>query len=162
MECLIDVDRFRNGRPIFAGDGSKMLRYDRSMNRYAWIVLSLAALVGLRAPLCTFACTEAASATVATAEDHTGDDAPCHGGPSGVPEDSPSTDRHCDCDQLPVVLTAGDTTKAGVVLNAASVPAVAVATIEVPSLAGDRSSLRSHHRRLPPPDLLLLKSTLLI
>lgn len=133
------------------------------MNRHAWIILSLAALFGLRAPLCVFACMDTGgSAPAETTAHDSGQSAPCHGSGSSSPESPPSpVDHECDCDQTQLVLTKGDAKRAADALELPT-PSLAVVLPLSPVDPSSSPRLWRRHEALPPPDVLLLKSTLLI
>jgi hypothetical protein len=139
-----------------------MLRYDRHMNRYAWIALCLAAFSGLFAPLCSFACSEAGStAIIAVDQGHAEDPAPCHGGNTTPAEPSPTHERDCSCNTIQLLLTSSDTQRGPLSLITAA-PFVAVLSVPSQRAFAELSWLTNRRNRLPQPDILLLKSTLLI
>lgn len=127
------------------------------MIRSAWLILSVAALFGLQGPLCALACVEQAATPTAMAAEH----APCHGDQPTPPADPGSTDHECKCDHFQLVLSNADAHK---VVDLVKAPALelAIATIHTPTYAPSVTALSERHRRLPPPDILLLKSSLLI
>jgi hypothetical protein len=126
------------------------------MQRRIWLMATVAALFGLQAPLCAIACLTSAGAestAVHLAEP------PCHEqvAQSSPPAAPPPHDDGCCEFAAEMVLPASAATS--------SVAALAV----VPPLASQQ--LHASVRRapaiptvgdLPPPDILLLKSTLLI
>jgi len=131
------------------------------MSRRVLIVFSLVALFGLRAPLCLLACLETGAAgPVAAIELPAEEAAPCHG--AGAPpasEDEPRSDHECGCDGFQLALTKLDSSKLGSLGAEAPAPlrvAFLAPAIEIPPAR----LLRRH--ALPPPDILLLKSTLLL
>jgi hypothetical protein len=121
------------------------------MMRHAWLPIVLAALFGLRAPLCIAACGAAAAPSAAAAE------APCHGEePTSTPEPAP---HECECGSVQLLVAPQDAEWA--------VPALASATIGAgflppPSLARAAPRLDRPAHALPPPDLLLHHATLLL
>jgi hypothetical protein len=133
------------------------------MRRYASLVIIVAAAtVGLRAPLCAYACSETDSPTgVMSAHDSNEESAPCHGTGATVPEEPASNEHECDCDRLQLALTIGGAGKGLTPLDSAG-PRLAVASSSTPSVSMASSRLGIRHPHLPPPDILLLKSTLLI
>jgi len=132
------------------------------MKRNTWIIVSLAALFGLRAPLCVFACMDAAStAYVTPMEQHQGETAPCHGPGSTYPQSPAPIDHECDCDRTQVVLSKGDPKNASGALEVPS-PPLAVVWAAAPGYQSSSAWLWRRHQSLPPPDILLLKSTLLL
>jgi hypothetical protein len=126
------------------------------LGRHVWRVASVAALVGLQAPLCVLACGEGQVAQAAVAERS---QAPCHEeGPA--PDDAPISDGACGCE------TARE---AFLPLSEASwsVPTLVVFAAthgaRVPPISATRwKAAVPEASDLPPPDLLLLKATLLI
>jgi len=127
----------------------------RTHHLRALLVATFAALFGLGAPLCAFAC--GASATVAASAAPAEESAPCHG---SAPTSPAERESGCDCDGLRVIVTKSEARAATAAPLAISVPVAPPAYALHPQ--------RSHARvwkkpqRLPPRDLLLLKSTLLL
>jgi len=133
------------------------------MKRYASLVIIVAATIGLRAPLCAYACSESGSPAdvVSAADPHAEEAAPCHGNGATTPE-QPTSNRHeCGCDDLELALTVADTGKGQGPLEVAA-PRPSVASSPVPNVATalPRHWVRRPHS--PPADILLLKSTLII
>ncbi len=132
------------------------------MKRHALITIAFAALFGFRAPLCVFACLESGQAAeVAVAEVPAGEQAPCHGTtpePSKVPE---SGDHDCTCDRTQLVVSKSDVEK-GYGPNVSLAPPLLIASFVVPDVDRNPSGTWSRHEHLPPPDILLLNSTLLL
>lgn len=132
------------------------------MSRHAWIVVSLAALFGLRAPLCVYTCTQIASQAERVAADPaTSEPPPCHAAGTNPAPRPPSGGHECDCDRTQLVVT-----KSGIEgsLGSPELPGLAVAAPET-CMRADRTAPRRIATRiesLPPSDILLLKSTLLI
>ena len=132
------------------------------MNRHAWVILALAAFFGLRTPLCLVACMEAgAPAPVASLAHDSGEGAPCHGSGTSAPESPAPRDHECDCDRFRAHLTK-DTIHQPCLSPGVSVPPLAAAESSAPGTATPSPRLWRRHRPLPPPDILLLNSTLLI
>ncbi len=130
------------------------------MKRRNRLIATLAALFVLQAPLCVVACLPGESPETSTAEARQA--SPCH-------ETSPSSDSNqpadsheeCGCeDSLTVVLSSADQSFSNV-QNAAVVPpkGLDARLIEVLSSA---IQVQPSETDLPPPDILLSKSTLLI
>lgn len=125
------------------------------LGRHIWRVASVAALAGLQAPLCALACLEGQVAEAAVAQRS---EAPCHE-PDRAPDGAPTSDGGCGCE------TARE---AFLPLSEASwsVPTlVSAATrgVRVPPDSPTRwRPAVPEATDLPPPDILLLKSTLLI
>ena len=131
------------------------------MKNRAWLILSLAAFFGLSTPLCTYACLTQASETHSTASTHGS-----HGSHPGDDERSKAPHDHlpfgeqCDCDELAqALLTKAETPKPA--LSFASIVSILPSRIAPPRIV--KLSFAKHEQpSLPPPDILLLKSTLLI
>lgn len=122
------------------------------MMRHAWLPIVLAALFGLRLPLCVAACVAAAPPGAVAVE------APCHGGDEPAPRPAPA-EHECECDGLQLWVAKQDA-------QLASLPGLsaALATSLAPSAGLERvapSGTRPAHA-LPPPDLLLRNATLLL
>ncbi len=135
------------------------------MKRHGWLILSLVALFGLRAPLCVYACV-AVGAQPATASTPPLSEAyaSCHGdgrdGDAGAGPDAPAPTHHeCDCGRVQM-LVAKSQAKQAAGLSKMHAPSVAAAAVVLP--AAHRRPIRAWKRfeRLPPPDLLALNSTL--
>jgi hypothetical protein len=131
------------------------------MNPRASLILSLAALLGLSAPLCAYACLDARTAESVVADvQHSEQAPPCHGGAPASSEEAPAGEHECGCDDLQVVLTKSDSGKA---LDSLEVDATTPLRVSFRVLPLQTRPARLWTRRaLPPPDILLLKSTLLI
>lgn len=131
------------------------------MKRRVWLVLSIAALFMLREPVCVLACLEE-SAPVAVVADHAdGAAAPCHDSTRTPPARVPASEHVCDCDLLQTVLTKGESGKAGTASQLAASPPLLASFIGV-STAALPAGVWDGERDLPPIDILLRKSTLLI
>ncbi len=129
------------------------------MKRRVWITASLAALFGLQGSLCALACLESASPELASQQPAAA--MPCHGTPADpIPTPAlPDSEAGCSCDASVVALNeeAGaipTNVWAGDLLQAAP-PVVALRAVST-SLQPEAAE------QLPAPDILLLKSTLLI
>ena len=132
------------------------------MNRRALLIVSLAALFGLGAPLCLVACLEGGPAAPVAASAHdTEQSPPCHGGAPASPAEAPGSEHECDCASFPVLLTKGESTSFNGALHVAA-PAPLLVAFRVPSSESSAPRLWERQRDLPPPDVLLLKSTLLV
>jgi hypothetical protein len=129
------------------------------MKRWVWITASLAALFGLQGALCALACLEGPA--VALASHPAGAQMPCHGGPS-QPSPEPvqqESEPSCGCGASLVALSeAGEAIGGG--LLAASLPARVVLVRMTAPVATNLHAPAPE--RLPPPDTLLLKSTLIV
>ena len=131
------------------------------MNRRALLVISLAALFGLGLPLCAFACqNDGSAARIASSEHPSEEAAACHGGAPNSPEEAPG-DTGCDCDGFQALLSKAESSEIHRFVDAADV-ASAAASLLVP--ASEIACTRSWRGQqdLPPPDVLLLKSTLIL
>ena len=131
------------------------------MKRRTWLILSLAAYFGLSTPLCTYACLFQASETQTTASPHGSHGShPFTEEHSNAPRDDLPFDHECDCDELARALLAKGETPKPTPSFAWAVP------VTSPHLAPPRiaklSFAKPEEASLPPPDILLLKSTLLI
>ena len=132
------------------------------MKRRAVLVLSFAALFGLTGPLCVFACIEGSSGEpVAASPQHSGEAPPCHGSAPVSSPEAPAGDHECGCDDLRVVLTKAESSKA---TGSLAVVVQAPLQFSFPVRPAVPAPARHWKRQagLPPPDVLLLKSTLLI
>ena len=121
------------------------------MTRHAWLTVSVIAVFGLPGPLCVLACLEdAQSAAPATLAGET----PCHEQGSSGPND---LGHDCDC-----------ATASAPALFAFDTPAQLTALVlRVPSHRAvarmDRlEPFVPRAERIPPPDILLQKSTLIV
>ena len=131
------------------------------MKRRAWLILSLAAYFGLSTPLCTYVClieasgSHSASPAQGSHGSHHFDDEP-----SDAPHDDRPLDHEWDCDEFDQGLLAKGETPRPTPSFAWTVPAVSPhrAFPQVARLSFEKPEQAS----LPPPDILLLKSTLLI
>ena len=135
------------------------------MKRWVWITASLAALFGLQGSLCAVAClagppSEALSHPPVA-------EMPCHGaagsqtpGPASDPVKSrPEPDPSCGCEASIAALTEDGAAIATILT--AGIPSPRVSPVRVfQQLA---SEVRPNAaERLPPPDILLLNSTLIV
>ena len=127
----------------------------------------------LQAPLCVLAClTNAAPDAASTAEAHHASPPPCHEQapntqtprtqtPTSAPYEPADTHNDCGCgDSFTAVLASSDKTFP----NVQTSQVIATKALEDPVGAVFRSTIdvRLSEADLPPPDILLLKSTLLI
>jgi len=129
----------------------------RTHHLRAVLIATFAALFGLGTPLCAFAC--GAGATVA-ASAAPAEEPPCHGSAPTSPAEPAERESGCDCDGLRVIVTKSEARAATAAPLAISVPMAPPAY----ELHPQRSHARIWKKppRLPPRDLLLLKSTLLL
>lgn len=135
------------------------------MNRRTALIFCFAALFGLRAPICAWACIESAPPTpVAMAAHHTPSAEPCHGGAPTTPEEAPSSDPGCGCDTFQLLLAKSLLTKSDPVSQGLEIPTPPLAT--APSVLAHAFAMSARQgqqqRSLPAPNILLLNATLLI
>jgi hypothetical protein len=123
------------------------------LRRQIWLIASVGALIGLQAPLCALACQATQPASVSQ------DAPPCHEpDPDSAPAGAPSSHADCGCQFVSQALLS----RAG---EATFPPLQITARPPVwpdirPGLRGEPQVARTPD--LPAPDILLLKSTLLI
>ncbi len=121
------------------------------MRRHVWLVLGLAALFGLRAPLCEVAC-------LVTAAPPAAEQPACHGSTPEAPERPTSRHHACACDEMRAFFTKAEGEKPA---GALDVVRVTLATTPVGCPVPPTPHAPCQHD-LPPPDPLLLHSTLLL
>ena len=127
------------------------------LRRRVWLIATVAALFGLQAPLCALACLDNPFDLLPVASES--GDHPCH---QESPDPEPASgDSHGDCCQLAyqaIFPGSVDTASAG--LSLAEAPP---STVRLLGQADCHlASVVPEFTDLPPPDILLLKSTLLI
>lgn len=123
------------------------------LRRQIWFIASVGALIGLQAPLCALACLATQPAPVSQ------DAPPCHEpSPDSAPAEAPSSHADCGCEfaSQALVSRAGEATFPPVQITARP----RVWREARPELRGEPQVARTTD--LPAPDILLLKSTLLI
>jgi len=125
------------------------------------LIATLTALFVFQTPLCVLACLPNAAPDEASAEARHGSS--CHQEASSPRTSSEPRDAHGDCgccDSYAAVLTSADQTFS----NLQSSPVFPPTTLEVPlnAVFTRTTKVRLCEADLPPPDILLLKSTLLI
>ena len=124
------------------------------MKRHTWLIATVVALFGLQAPICALACLQGPTADLTEASSTP----PCHErGPESPPSQAPDADRNC------CAFASGAT------VFDASVPVVIAPLAVTPRIALWRPASQAAvvhvdtmRASLPPPDILLLKSTLII
>jgi hypothetical protein len=141
--------------------GTVLATWVLGMKHRAWLVLSLAAYFGLSTPLCTYVCLIEAGGTHTTTSTH-GSHGSHHFNDehSDAPRDDRPLDHEWDCDEISEGLLA-------TVERPRPTPSFAWV---VPVISRHRASpqiaklpfAKPEQASLPPPDILLLKSTLLI
>jgi len=128
------------------------------MTRRIWLIATMAALFGLQAPLCAFACVELSAIERDVAEAAM----PCHKQSSEArsPGDTGSKEDCSSCDQATyeALASAPELNVPALQLAVAATPTRAEPVDASPRVA----ELAAVSTDLPPPDILLLKSTLLV
>ena len=144
-----------------------MTSLGEKVKRRNWLIAILAALFVLQAPLCVLACLTNAAQDESTAETLHASPPPCHEQaphtqtPTPAPNKPADTHNDCGCeDSFTAVLASADKT----FTNVQTSQVIATKALEDPVGAVLRSTIdvRLSEADLPPPDILLLKSTLLI
>lgn len=147
--------------------GRRVTSLGEKVKRRNWLIATLAALFVLQAPLCVLACLTNAAQDESTAETLHASPPPCHEQaphtqtPTPAPNKPADTHNDCGCeDSFTAVLASADKTFA----NVQTSQVIATKALEDPFCAVLRSTIdvRLSEADLPPPDILLLKSTLLI
>jgi hypothetical protein len=122
----------------------------RTVRAHRWRLAILTALFVLQAPLCSLACIE---------DSHAASDGPppCHAeAPTSAPEEAPRSHDDCGCESsaevVPLAKHASPLAEPAAMLPAFALRALAPAARWDRRIAGEVG--------LPPPDLLLRKSTL--
>ena len=147
--------------------GRRVTSLGEKVKRRNWLIATLAALFVLQAPLCVLACLTNAAQDESTAETLHASPPPCHEQaphtqtPTPAPNKPADTHNDCGCeDSFTAVLASADKTFP----NVQTSQVIATKALEDPVGAVLRSTIdvRLSEADLPPPDILLLKSTLLI
>ena len=152
--------------------GRRVTNLGEKVKRRNWLIATLAALFVLQAPLCVLACLTNATQDESTAEALHASPPPCHEqaphtqaphtqAPTSAPDKPADTHNDCGCeDSFTAVLASADKT----FTNVQTSQVIATKALEDPVGAVLRSTIdvRLSEADLPPPDILLLKSTLLI
>ena len=147
--------------------GRRVTNLGEKVKRRNWLIAILAALFVLQAPLCVLACLTNATQDESTAEALHASPPPCHEQaphtqtPTPAPNKPADTHNDCGCeDSFTAVLASADKT----FTNVQTSQVIATKALEDPVGAVLRSTIdvRLSEADLPPPDILLLKSTLLI
>lgn len=125
------------------------------MKRRTWLIATVVALFGLQAPICALACLQGpAAAQVAASSEMP----PCHDrGSESSPGEAPVSDDDCCAfaDEAAVF-------DASTPVEIASVAVTPRNTLWQPVSRAAVAQTVSRSASLPPPDILLLKSTLII
>ena len=141
--------------------GAVLATWVLGMKHRAWLVFFLAAYFGLSTPLCTYVCLIEAGGTHATTSTH-GSHGRHHFNDehSDAPRDDRPLDHEWDCDEISEGLLATGERLRPTPPFAWVVPVISrhCASPQIAKLPFAKSEQAS----LPPPDILLLKSTLLI
>ncbi len=126
----------------------------RPVRQRSWLIAIVAAFFVLQAPLCVLACAEnSASETVAT--EHS-----CHDeGSKSSPAEEPSSHADCGCEPAPeaLVFQSSDSEISSIQLHVSPLQ-----LLELNVACEHREALVVRNTDLPPPDILLLKSTLIL
>jgi hypothetical protein len=147
--------------------GRRVTSLGEKVKRRNWLIATLAALFVLQDPLCVLACLTNAAQDESTAETLHASPPPCHEQaphtqtPTPAPNKPADTHNDCGCeDSFTAVLASSDKTFP----NVQTSQVIATKALEDPVGAVFRSTIdvRLSEADLPPPDILLLKSTLLI
>lgn len=130
------------------------------MTRQAWLSISIAALFAVGAPVCALACLAHSGSTAMTTSGphaHT----PCSEDESAAPERPAPGERACDCDGHEAVRANIDFDRA---FGFAKAPVFVLRVVSPSAANASPRSARLYdvHQSLPSPDILRLKSTLLL
>jgi hypothetical protein len=127
---------------------------ERRVKRRTWLIATVTALFVLQVPLCALACFELAGTGPTAISEH-----PCHeGNPDSSPASESNSHDDCDCKLAPEALVSQ-------ISESNTTASVAIFT-SAKQLTELTNSARGHTPRvklgadLPPPYILLLKSTL--
>jgi hypothetical protein len=140
----------------------------RMMNRHAWLIATVTALFVLQAPICAVACLESDASDASADASH---EVPaCHEAAPDAnsnrgAEDAPASHEDCGCDVAPSMLPipADQPGQPGELSSSRNLVAISTSTFELRRFAFVVSYLALPCQTdRPPPDILLLKSTLLI
>ena len=127
------------------------------------LISSLVALIGMLGPLCSLVCVDSARlAAPALAAAHSEPEpADCHGAEPASSQPPVSGERDCGCDQPQLALAPSLVEP----VSSGAEPShslLASASLETPTPAIAAGPLPGPHPSLPPPDILLLTSALLL
>jgi len=128
------------------------------MKRHIWLVATTVALFGLQAPLCALACITGAQQSAPQVAENA--EQPCHGeSPDPGSEQSPASREDCSCELSTMTLVPAS----GVATSAPALALLPLYAFALPVHSRVRMTAPvSGSADLPPPDIMLLKSTLLI
>ena len=131
------------------------------MRRRNWLIATATALFVLQAPLCALACLPVTGSQDTASAEH--GDGPCHEqAPDSTSDEPTNSHEDCGCEAAYTALVKSPDQSP---LNATSYSAALLTTrIEGPLRAGAHwvAPAQQKEEDLPPPDVLLLKTTLLI
>ena len=132
----------------------------RLFKQLSWLIAAATALFVLQASLCALACLPAETPDSQPSQAH--HDSPCHEQAPASDSSEPSTPHDdCGCESsYTAVLASPDQTSSSVHNLVVLPPHLLTAPHE--AVTGKTSKLRPSETDLPPPNILLLKSTLLI
>ena len=128
------------------------------LRRSSWLIATLTALFGLQAPLCALACLDLSDSTPVAAQ---GGEPPCHESSTDPsPTGAPGSHEGCGCESAYEALLPGTGSDLSSVSTLAFAPP---GTLPYPADSSAAIALPVPQvTDLPPPDILLIKSTLLI
>ncbi|MAG33754.1 MAG: hypothetical protein CL908_22980 [Deltaproteobacteria bacterium] len=128
--------------------------------RRIWLIATVAALLTLQAPLCGLACLESSESGPMAASEAM--DSPCHeSAPSRGPSEPARSHDDCSCEDSYAALVPGlETPSSSIQSPQTFAPSRFSETVRRCAVAVPQ--ICSGATNLPPPDILLLKSTLLI
>jgi len=133
------------------------------MKRHQLLIATLAALFAFQAPLCALACLPSAPSELPMdASEHAG--MPCHDSAPGSTSDVPAEHSdECGCgDSLRALIPSADQTASQLSAEDHEPERAARPTLALSAAARRNAPLPPSETDLPPPDILLLKATLLI
>jgi hypothetical protein len=126
--------------------------------RRIWLIATVTALFGLQAPLCALACLESPVDSAPVASQH--EEHPCHDESSDSSEPGAPAHEGCGCEIAYDALIPGQTDATS------SISSFVFVVESTPSEPLAAEPYLAHWvptaTDLPPPDILLLKSTLII
>lgn len=156
-----------SARPTDLRLGTRRNRADErrrvtTVKRRTWLIATLTALFVLQTPLCALACLPSPAPAESPAEAHHASP-PCHEQtPTTAPTEPDDAHNDCGCEDVDraVLASAADQTFSQV----QSTPVLPARELRLSLIAAFNrmAGLQLNEANLPPPDILLLKSTLLI
>ena len=128
----------------------------KRVRRYIWLIATVAALFVLQAPLCALACSESAEANPSTLAEKS-----CHEeGSDSSPAGQSNSHEDCECN-----FAAGGLVSQPIASISPTSVEIGISPSPLPELTYSNPGqelLVAQNTDLPPPDILLLKSTLII